>query len=240
MKFVPDLIRHAQRRLESVAFDRLNDGDSFLRCAVLGDASGSMEVAIRSSCLIASLLSVALSADIRLFNEATFAPPVVPRNVDQTVKFVDEISARGGTCMASAIRPFLEERTRIDLFVLVSDEGENERHQNQYFHEVFAAYKETVNPKVRLFLVSFLSVGEEGLILHRLKEHGVDEECTKQFRLHPENPDTSKFQALLGMIALQLTAMKEHFYAVTFCLTQNYRFQQHDADKVGNLICSYL
>lgn len=107
MKFVPDLIRHAQRRLESVAFDRLNDGDSFLRCAVLGDASGSMEVAIRSSCIIASLLSVALSADLRFFNEQSFAPPVVPRNVDETVKVIDDISARGGTCMASAIWPFL-------------------------------------------------------------------------------------------------------------------------------------
>ncbi len=241
MKFVPDLIQHAQRRLDSVAFDRVNDGDSFVRCAVLGDASGSMEVAIRSSCIIASLLSVALSADLVFFNEAAFAPPVVPRNVAETIKVIDGISARGGTCMASAIAPFLEQRRRIDLLVLVSDEGENERHREQYFHEVFAEYKEKVNPKVRLFLVSFVSVGEEGVILHRLREHGVvDTECIRQFRLHPEKPDTSKFQALLGMIALQLAAMKEHFHAVTFCLTTNHHFQQSDADKVANTICSFL
>jgi len=241
LKFVPDLIRHAQRRLESVAFDRLNDGNSFLQCAVLGDASGSMEVAIRSSCIIASLLSVALSADLRFFNEHSFKPQVVPRDVDQTVKVIDEISARGGTCMASAIWPFLRDKIKIDLFVLVSDEGENERHQNQYFHEMFASYKEEVNPKVRLFLVSFVKVGEEGLILSRLREHNkVDMGCIKQFRLHPEYPDTSKFQALLGMIALQLAAMKEHFYAVARCLEDSYDFEEMEADKVSNIICSFL
>jgi len=240
LQFVPDLIRHAQRRLETVAFDRLNDGDSFLRCAVLGDASGSMEVAIRSSCIIASLLSVALNAELRFFNEQSFTPSVIPRNVDQTIKVIDEISARGGTCMASVIWPFLRDSVRIDLFVLVSDEGENEQHQNKYFHEMFAEYKERVNPKVRLFLVSFVNVGEDGLILQRLREHGVDPNCIKQFRLHPEFPDTSKFQALLGMIALQLSAMKEHFHAITFCLTQTRGFEQNEADKVANIVCSFL
>ena len=139
-------------------------------------------------------------------------------------------------CLLTVFR----DEIRIDLFVLVSDEGENERHQNKYFHEMFAEYKEKVNPKVRLFLVSFVSVGDDGTILKRLRDHGVDEDCIKQFRLHPEYPDTSKFQALLGMIALQLTAMKEHYYAVTQCLTLCYRFEQSAADKIGNVICSYL
>ena len=105
---------------------------------------------------------------------------------------------------------------------------------------MFAEYKERINPKVRLFLVSFVNVGEDGLIFSRLRDHGVDQNCIKQFRLHPEYPDTSKFQALLGMIALQLTAMKEHFYAVTECLTQCYRIEQVEADKIGNVICSFL
>eukprot|EP01083_Nonionella_stella_P145328 455153_1 len=85
-KFVPFLTNHAQLRLENIKFDDLNSEDSFIRCAVLGDASGSMEVAIKSSCIIASLLSVALSADLKFFNSNVFDPPVIPRNVAQTIE----------------------------------------------------------------------------------------------------------------------------------------------------------
>eukprot|EP01083_Nonionella_stella_P237588 833339_1 len=92
-KFVPFLTQHAQLRLSKVKFDELNDKNSFIRCAVLGDASGSMEVAIKSSCIIASLLSVALSADLKFFNSNVFDPPVIPRNVNETIEVVNKIDA---------------------------------------------------------------------------------------------------------------------------------------------------
>ena len=105
---------------------------------------------------------------------------------------------------------------------------------------MFAQYKQEVNPNVRLFLVSFLKVGEEGTIWTRLRQHGVDPNCMKQFRLHPENPDTSKFQPLLGMIALQLASMKERCHAVEQYLVDGRGFEDNDARRVANVICSYL
>eukprot|EP00483_Globobulimina_turgida_P001484 UN01486 len=239
-KFVPYLTSHAQLRLQKVKFDELNDENSFIRCAVLGDASGSMEVAIKSSCIIASLLSVALSADLKFFNSEVFDPPVIPRNVSETIEVVNKIDARGGTCMASAIYPYLYRKIKIDLFILVSDEGENEKKNGQYFSSLFKTYKNNINSKAQLFLVSFLKVGEEGVIMQRLKNKNVNQACIKQFRLHPENPDTSKFNALLGMVALLLSAMKEHFYVIIDVLMQLESFHKQDAQTIANVICSYL
>eukprot|EP00485_Elphidium_margaritaceum_P010995 CAMPEP_0202698592 /NCGR_PEP_ID=MMETSP1385-20130828/11867_1 /ASSEMBLY_ACC=CAM_ASM_000861 /TAXON_ID=933848 /ORGANISM="Elphidium margaritaceum" /LENGTH=839 /DNA_ID=CAMNT_0049355345 /DNA_START=73 /DNA_END=2592 /DNA_ORIENTATION=+ len=239
-KFVPHLISHAQLRLSNVRIEELSDEESCVRCAVLGDASGSMEVAIRSSCIIASLLSVALSADLKFFHSQVFDPPVVPRDVQQTVEVVDKIAARGGTCMASALYPYLQHRVKIDLFILVSDEGENEKYNGQYFSALWKTYVNSVNPKAQLFLVSFLQVGEEGLIMQRLKEKHVDEKTVTQFRLHPENPDTSKFNALLGMVALLLSGMKEGFYTIAEILTGYEGFTDLTAKTVANCICSYL
>lgn len=65
LKFVPVLEQHAQKRLSSL---KMSSTNSYLNCVVLGDASGSMEVAIESACIIASLLSVALSADLRFLS----------------------------------------------------------------------------------------------------------------------------------------------------------------------------
>ena len=197
-------------------------------------------MAIKSSCIIASLLSVALNADLKFFNSEVFDPPVVPRNVDETIEVVNKIDARGGTCMASAIWPYLVNKVKIDLFVLVSDEGENEKYQDEYFASLFQKYKNEINPKAQLFLGSFLKVGDDGIIMTRLKERNVDEGCIKQFRLHPENPDTSKFNALLGLVALLISAMKEHFYVIADIIMKNEDLQKNDAEMIANVICSYL
>ena len=76
--------------------------------------------------------------------------------------------------------------------------------------------------------------------MKRMKDKNVDERCIKQFRLHPENPDTSKFNALLGMVALLLSSMKEHFYVITEILTTYQDYHRSDAKTVANVICSYL
>merc|ERR1719361_2778026 len=95
-------------------------------------------------------------------------------------------------------------------------------------HHCLKKYKNEINPKAQLFLVSFLKVGDDGIIMTRLKEKHVDERCIKQFRLHPENPDTSKFNALLGMVALLISAMKEHFYVIAEIIRKNEDIQKNE------------
>lgn len=222
-KFTEYLIPFAEKQLNKILIKNNN-----LKCVIFGDASGSMEIAIKSSCIISSLLSFSLNADLLFFNSNKFKPKVIPRNVKQTINVIETTKAIGGTCMASAIYDYYINKIKVDLFILVSDEGENEKYKEYWFSSLFKKYRMEVNKNCRLFLVSFLNVGENGKINERLKEKGINDH--QQFRLHPLNPDTSKFDALLGRIALMLDSMKSVNYLITDLLIREYK---HIFETVG-------
>ena len=185
IKFADTLLPYAEKRLASIDVKPREE----LSIVVFGDASGSMEVAIKSATIIGSLLSAALHADLFFFNENPFAPASVPRSAQTVVDCVESVPALGGTCMASALWPYYQAKKALDMIVLVSDEGENEKYNNMWFSELFAMYRAEIAPDCKVFLVSFLNVGENGLIHTRLLEAGIE---AKQFRLDPTLPDTSK------------------------------------------------
>jgi hypothetical protein len=168
--------------------------------AVLGDASGSMEMAIKCSSCLGSLLSAALKADLSFFNETSFRPAMTPTTANCAIKVVESTKAEGGTSMAAALWPFYEKKQKVDLFVLVSDEGENEKCEGYNFAELFVKYTAEVSAACKVMLVSFLPPGVDGAIKVSLDEAGV--EC-RQFRLDLNRPDTSKFDSILGLAALE-------------------------------------
>lgn len=49
----------------------------------LGDASGSMEIAIKTATIISSLLTVLANAELRFFNGANFFPHVNPKTIKE-------------------------------------------------------------------------------------------------------------------------------------------------------------
>ena len=53
---------------------------------VLGDASYSMDVAIRTATIIASLLSFLADAELKFFNDQLFDPPLVPRTIEEVLR----------------------------------------------------------------------------------------------------------------------------------------------------------
>ena len=50
---------------------------------VIGDKSGSMEVAIKTSNIIASLLTKMANADLVFFDSENVLPPFIPKNVKE-------------------------------------------------------------------------------------------------------------------------------------------------------------
>jgi len=168
--------------------------------AVLGDASGSMEVAIKCASTLGSLLSAALKSDLLFFNTNAWSPSIIPRTAADAIKVVEETKAVGGTAMASALWGYYEDKKKVDLFVLVSDEGENEGWNGWLFAPLFKRYLLEVNPLTKVILVSFLEQGDNGTIKSRLESEGI---IAQQFRLDKERPDTSKFDALLGLVSLE-------------------------------------
>jgi len=192
--FAPQLLPHAESMLKE---HKLNA--SGLRLVVAGDASGSMEVAIKSSTILGSLLSLALDANLIFFNEEVIKAPCQPRSALDVLKIVEAVPAKGATSMAAALWPYYKNKMKFDIFILVSDEGENQKFNGYSFAELWEKYLEEINPKAQVQLVSFLRAGVRGAIKDRLNALRIE---AQQHRLDPDRPDTSKFDAILGQVAL--------------------------------------
>lgn len=61
---------------------------------MLGDASGSMEVAINTSTILGSLLSVCLDAELVFFNRKAFPPPCVPASAADVLCITQAVIAK--------------------------------------------------------------------------------------------------------------------------------------------------
>jgi len=193
------LLPHAEAQLK-----KHNITASGRRLVVAGDASGSMEVAIKSATILGSILSLVLDANLVFFNEELIRAPCQPRSAKEVLQVVETIPAKGATSMASALWPFYQGKIKLDMFVLVSDEGENQKHKGYSFAELFSKYRKEINPDAQVILVSFLPEGNRGAIRDSLYAQKID---ARQYRLDPDRPDTSKFDGILGQVAL---ACKEH------------------------------
>lgn len=128
--------------------------------AVLGDASGSMEVAIRTATILSSLLTAICSAKLNFFNTAMFPPQFTPKSIEDVLKLALTTSASGGTANAAGLVPYYESKEVIKTFVMVTDEEENVDAQladgtSTRFFDLFIKYRAEVYP-AKLVFISFV------------------------------------------------------------------------------------
>lgn len=194
--FVDLLLTHAQQKLDEIHIP------SNSRVCVLGDASGSMEVAINTATIIASSLCVCLNAELSFFNESVVHPPMQPKTAMDVLTVTEHVQATGCTSPAAALYPYVEQGKVVDLFVIVTDEEENTQSHGYNFAELFARYRREVNPDAQVFLVSFLSGPNTfvGKMRAALRVQGIG--C-KQFRFDPRQPDLSRLPNLFASLALE-------------------------------------
>jgi len=199
--FVPLLMPVANNKLGELHYFRESVKD--LKCAVLGDASGSMSASIATATILSSLLSVCLDSDLRFFNHGDQAMLQPPRSAEQVFETTERIQASGMTAPAASMVPYLKSRQHVDLFVCVTDELENTASQGMHFSDAFARYREQVNPNAQLFLVSLLQGNDTGTMFRRLQTAGLRSAVT-QYRMDGSRPDLGKFDSLLGVMANSL------------------------------------
>jgi len=174
------------------------------KVAVLGDASSSMQVAINSAAIIAASVASCFDAELSFFHTESFKPHLLPRSVEETLEVASRVKAGGCTANAAALLPFYQSKEEVDLFVMVTDEGENRKADGKYFHELFDAYVKEVYPHAKVFFVSFIAPTDPGHMVKLLNTHGLGERV-KQFKFDPARPDLSKLNSLLGMISMELS-----------------------------------
>ncbi|OWF42654.1 Serine/arginine repetitive matrix protein 2 [Mizuhopecten yessoensis] len=185
---------------------------------VLGDRSGSMDIAVRTSSVITGILCSICSADLVVFNHNCKRPKKVPENVDEALKLAMKTEASGSTNPSSALMPFYKQKRVVKTFIIVTDEGENVGN----FADLFEKYHNEVFP-ARLVFVSFLDQHEKGYMCTQLKKKGFN---PLQFVLDARRPDLTKLEKLFGILASESKSFTEELSILQSKITGHI----HDGD----------
>eukprot|EP00743_Colponemidia_sp_Colp-15_P003341 GILK01003609.1.p1 GENE.GILK01003609.1~~GILK01003609.1.p1 ORF type:complete len:684 (+),score=128.00 GILK01003609.1:98-2149(+) len=169
-----------------------------MKSVVMGDASGSMQMAINVATIIGSLLSVYLQADLVFFNTELIRPAVIPRDAESVVQVCESIKANGGTAPAAALYEFYSGKKAIDMFVVVTDEEEMDTYKDFRFAPLFKKYLTEVNKAAKIMLISFIPNNAIGRMRQELEAEGV---TPLTFTLDVQRPDLTKFESLIGIVA---------------------------------------
>ena len=152
--FYSDLLLIAEAQLEKIKLPLESP------VAVLGDASSSMNVAIRTATILSSLLTAICSAKLNFFNNQMFLPTFVPKTIEDVLTLALETRASGSTANAAGLVPYYNDKEIIKTFVMVTDEEENTDARiadgsSTRFFKLFMRYREEIYP-AKLVFISFL------------------------------------------------------------------------------------
>lgn len=196
--FYKDLLPAAQAQLEKIKLSLESP------VAVIGDASGSMEVAIRTATILSSLLTAICSAKLSFFNTTVFGPAFVPKTLEDVLSLAMVTRADGGTANAAGLVPYYDAKEVIKTFVMVTDEEENADGNladgsRMRFYELFMKYRSEVYP-AKLVFISFLSHQHaQGQMYSVFVANNVPD--VLQFKFNRARPDLTKIDNLIGLLS---------------------------------------
>ena len=199
--FFAQLIPIAEKRLKEISLPLEPP------VMVIGDASFSMDVAIRTSTIIASLMVVLSNAKLRFFNDKVVQPPLLPRNASQVIEVTEKAQADGLTAPAVSIWDLYQKKEKVRYFIMVTDEIENEKFNNTFFAQLFYKYCMEVFP-ARLVFISFLEdLKVKGRMVQALESFGI---VPLQFKLDAKRPDLTKMDSVLGILSSESNVFPQY------------------------------
>jgi len=171
--------------------------------AVLGDASSSMSVAIRTATIISSLLTAICDASLSFFNTAVWQPAAPPQKVADVLALARATRASGATAPAAGLVPYFNAKKEVRTFVIVTDEEENTKAKTEdkrswNFFELFMEYRRTVYPATLVFVSFLRDQHQVGQMHRRFLEAGVAD--VMQFSFCGQRPDLSRLDSILGRL----------------------------------------
>lgn len=170
--------------------------------AVIGDASASMSVAIRTATIISSLLTAICSAKLSFFNDKNWFAEIDPKNISEILQLAYSTRADCSTAPAASLVPYYNKKEVIKTFIIVTDEEENTRAKadNKYwmFFDLFMEYRKKVYPASLVFISFLRSQHEVGQMYKEFKIANVPD--VQQFKFNGNRPDLTKLDSILGSI----------------------------------------
>ena len=191
---------------------------------VLGDASASMDIAVKTSSIITSILVKICNAKMHLFRDHDEPIENPPTNVKEVLETIKKFKANSCTAPAASLYPYYQRKEIVKTFILVTDEVENSNYQGIYtsntegfFASVFKKYREEVYP-AKLVFISFLENNKDGQMVNHLKQliPGIEKDII-QFIMNNKNPDLRKLDELLNTLSLDT-----NFYNIKYEKVKNY------------------
>lgn len=171
--------------------------------AVIGDASGSMSVAIRTATIISSLLAAICSAKLSFFNTKNMNASLDMKSISDVLKVAYSTRAEGGTAPAASLVPYYDKKEIVKTFIIVTDEEENEDastsdKKSWRFFELFMEYRKTVYPASLIFVSFLSSQHSEGQMYREFVREKIPD-CL-QFKFDRSRPDLTKLDSILASI----------------------------------------
>jgi hypothetical protein len=172
---------------------------------VIGDASSSMAVAVKTATIISGFVASLCEADrcnLRFFTSVLVKPPYVPKTLEQILDVASKITASGMTTNAAGLYDVYKAKERYTTIMMVTDEDENGKVDNMNFGELYEKYCAEVCP-AKLVFVSFLSATDKGRMYEQLQRGRPAQRTDRvvQLRLDRQRPDLTRLDALLGMLS---------------------------------------
>lgn len=185
--------------------------------AVFGDKSGSMEIAIKTSGIITSLLCCICNADLHLFHSHTQYFPNPPRTIADAIKFGKEVKTEGYTAPAASLMYYYIQQKKLATILLITDEEENESCSGYRFADLYLKYLNEVcqnGPMTRLVFISFTDPNNDGTMIKCLKTSLIGrfvcgslmtkerfDDLIKVFKFNVNDPDLNRMDVVLKYLS---------------------------------------
>ena len=170
--------------------------------AIFGDGSGSMEIAIKTSSIIMSILCAICNAEMNIFRNKCEFIDVPPTCVNDVIHFNEITKASNSTNPAASLAPYYISGKKINTIIVITDEEENQKEMNMSFWQLFDVYCKKLNFVPIVIFISFLAVGNKGQMISEVEQCFPQYmENIKQFRFNRSEPDLSKLDSILLLLS---------------------------------------
>lgn len=170
---------------------------------VFGDASSSMEVAIKTSSIITSILCAICNAELQIFRTKNEHIKNPPKTVDDVIKFNKSCKASDMTSPAASLDFYYSRKQKVGTIIIVTDEEENTPSSGMMFSQMFDKYCKEMNFVPKLIFVSFLNKGNNGKMYTELKnKYPQYVEYMQQHIFDVKCPDLTKLDSVLNKLAM--------------------------------------